>query len=233
MITLRPSKERGHFNHGWLDTYHTFSFDKYHDPAHMGFFALRVINEDWVAPGRGFGMHPHKDMEILTYVLEGELAHQDSMGNGSSIRPHEVQRMTAGTGVTHSEFNHSQTDPVHLLQIWILPDKRNLRPGYEQKAFTADEKHNTLRLVASRDTADGSVLIHQDVRVYASLLDAGNSVYHMLANGRHAWLQVARGMIDLNGQSLKAGDGAAVSEESKLRITGKAPQSEFLLFDLA
>lgn len=233
MITLRPAKERGHFDHGWLDTYHTFSFDKYYDPNHMGFFALRVINEDWVAAGRGFGMHPHKDMEILTYVLEGELAHQDSMGNGSSIRPHEVQRMTAGTGVTHSEFNHSQKDPVHLLQIWIVPEKRNLPPGYEQKAFPPEEKHNALRLVASHDTAEGSVLIHQDVAVYACMLDAGFTVYHPLSPKRHAWLQVARGAIEVNGENLKAGDGAGIMMEKELQISGKAPQSEFLLFDLA
>lgn len=232
MITIRASKERGHYNHGWLDTYHTFSFDKYYDPNYMGYFTLRVINEDHVAPGRGFGMHPHKDMEILTYVLEGELAHQDSMGNGSSICPHDIQRMTAGTGVTHSEFNHSQKDPVHLLQIWIMPDKRNLTPGYEQKAFPPDEKHNRLRLVASNDTADGSVLIHQNARVYASLLDRGNSVDHTLEKRRHAWLQVARGAIEVNGVNLKAGDGAAIDDEPKLRITGQAPQSEFLLFNL-
>jgi Pirin-related protein len=182
MITLRPSKERGHFQHGWLDTYHTFSFDKYHDPKHMGFRALRVINEDRIGAMRGFGMHPHKDMEILTYVLEGELTHQDSLGHGSSIHPHELQRMTAGTGVTHSEFNH-QKDPVHLLQIWVLPERKGLSPGYEQKAFPAQEKHNRLRLVASPDFAEGSLKIHQDVRLYASLLDGDVTVAHIPWSG--------------------------------------------------
>jgi redox-sensitive bicupin YhaK (pirin superfamily) len=233
MITLRPSKERGHFEHGWLDTYHTFSFDKYHDPNHMGFRTLRVINEDRIAPGRGFGMHPHKDMEILTYVLEGELNHQDSMGHGSTIKPNEVQRMTAGTGVTHSEFNHSQKDPVHLLQIWILPEKRNLTPGYEQRAFPVQEKHNRLRLVASPDFAEGSVKIHQDVRVYSCLLDADDVVEHLLGEERHAWVQVASGAIDVSGMPLNTGDGAAISYEEVVRITGKAERSEFLLFDLA
>lgn len=232
MITLRPSKERGHFQHGWLDTYHTFSFDKYHDPKHMGFRALRVINEDRIAPMRGFGMHAHKDMEILTYVLEGQLTHQDSMGHAFEIHPHELQRMTAGTGVSHSEFNH-QKQPVHLLQIWILPERRNLPPGYEQKAFPAQEKHNRLRLVASPDFADGSVKIHQDVRVYASLLDADNVVQHTLGPERHGWVQVMSGSIDVSGMSLSAGDGAAISDEDEVRITGKGERSEFLLFDLA
>ena len=232
MITLRPSKERGHFQHGWLDTYHTFSFDKYHDPKHMGFRALRVINEDRIAPMRGFGMHAHKDMEILTYVLEGQLTHQDSMGHGSEIQPHDVQRMTAGTGVTHSEFNH-QKKPVHLLQIWILPERRNLPPGYEQRAFPAHEKHNRLRLVASPDFAEGSVKIHQDVRVYASLLDSANVVQHRLGPERHAWVQVISGSVDVSGVTLNAGDGCAISDEEEVRITGKGERSEFLLFDLA
>lgn len=232
MITLRPSKERGHFQHGWLDTYHTFSFDKYHDPKHMGFRALRVINEDRIGAMRGFGMHPHKDMEILTYVLEGELTHQDSLGHGSSIHPHELQRMTAGTGVTHSEFNH-QKDPVHLLQIWVLPERKGLSPGYEQKAFPPQEKHNRLRLVASPDFAEGSLKIHQDVRLYASLLDGDVSVAHILGPERHAWVQVATGAIDVSGMTLHAGDGAAISDEEEVRVTGKAERSEFLLFDLA
>jgi redox-sensitive bicupin YhaK (pirin superfamily) len=232
MITLRPADERGHADHGWLDTRFSFSFDQYHDPKHMGFRALRVINEDKVAPGRGFGMHPHRDMEIITYVLDGELAHEDSMGNGSAIRPHEVQRMTAGSGILHSEFNHSP-NPVHLLQIWILPERRNLPPSYEQKTFSPEEKLNRLRLVASPDMADGSVLIHQDTKVYSSLLEPGKSVDLTLDAGRHAWIQVARGAIDVNGKRLQAGDGAAVSDELALRITGVNGQSEFLLFDLA
>lgn len=233
MIRLRLGKDRGHFQHGWLDTYHTFSFDRYHDPNHMGFRALRVINEDRIAPSRGFGMHPHKDMEILTFVFEGELSHQDSLGNGSAIGPHDVQRMTAGTGVTHSEFNQSKTNPVHLLQVWLVPEKIGLPPGYEQKPFSPQEKHNRLRLVVSQDFAEGSVRIHQDARVYASLLDEANTLDHRFEPGRHGWLQVIGGSVDLNGELMNAGDGAAVWEERSLRITGKAQRSEFLLFDLA
>lgn len=233
MIRLRLGKDRGHFQHGWLETYHTFSFDRYHDANHMGFRALRVINEDRVAPSRGFGMHPHKDMEILTFVFEGELSHQDSLGNGSSIRRDDVQRMTAGTGVTHSEFNQSKTDPVHLLQIWIVPEKIGLAPGYEQKAFPAHEKHNRLRLVVAQDFAEGSVRIHQDAHIYASLLDEANALDHWLEAGRHAWLQLISGSVDLNGNLMHAGDGAAIWDERFLRITGKSQRSEFLLFDLA
>ncbi len=234
MITLRPAAERGHFNHGWLDTWHSFSFDQYYDPRHMGFRTLRVINEDRVQPGRGFGMHGHRDMEILTYVLEGELAHRDSTGTGSSIRPGEVQRMSAGTGIRHSEFNHSASQLVHLLQIWILPERTNLTPGYEQKAIPEAEKRNRLRLIAAPGAQNGAVTIHQDARVYASLLEPDQSLTYQPAAGRHVWLQVARGAITVNGTRLAAGDGAAVSEESTLNITGQPDgTAEFLLFDMA
>jgi redox-sensitive bicupin YhaK (pirin superfamily) len=234
MITLRPAEERGHFNHGWLNTYHSFSFADYHDPKHMGFRSLRVINEDYVAPGNGFGTHPHRDMEIITYVLEGALGHKDSMGNGSAIRPGEVQKMSAGTGVLHSEYNHSPAQEVHLLQIWILPEKRGIAPSYEQKTFGRDEKLNRLRLVASPDASDGSVLIHQDAKLYSSILESGKSISHELATGRHAWLQVIEGGLTVNGKSLKTGDGAAISDESKVEITSTGDtEAEFLLFDLA
>ncbi len=235
MITIRPAGERGHFDHGWLNTWHTFSFADYQDPAHVHFGSLRVINEDFVQPGRGFGTHPHRDMEILTYVLEGALSHQDSMGNGSTIRPGDVQRMTAGTGVLHSEFNHSKDELVHLLQVWIFPETKGLEPGYEQKTFASDDKRNGLRLVASRDGRDGSVTIHQDAGLYASLLDGGKSVRHQLASGRHAWIQVARGSVTLNGRTLKQGDGASVSDEQIVELTGAdaSSPSEVLLFDLA
>jgi len=231
MITVRKATERGHFNHGWLDTSHTFSFADYYDPQHMGFQDLRVINEDRVQPGRGFGTHAHKDMEIITYVLAGALDHKDSMGNGSTIRPGEVQRMTAGTGVTHSEANSSASAIVHFLQIWILPERRDLPPGYEQKDF-ADTARNTLRLIASRDGADGSVTVHQDVHLYVARLDAGRAVAHTLRPTRHAWVQVARGAVMLNRQLLETSDGAAVSDESALQITARDP-AEVLLFDLA
>ena len=234
MITLRPGNERGHANHGWLDTYHTFSFDTYHDPAHMGFRSLRVINEDWVAGGKGFPPHGHRDMEIVTYILEGALEHQDSMGNGSVIRPGEVQRMSAGTGVTHSERNPSPTERVHLLQIWIKPEARSLEPSYEQKMFAAEGRGGRLQLVASREGRDGSVKIHQDAALYAAALGPKETVRHKLADGRHAWLQVARGAVTLNGVALKAGDGAAASEEATLEIAGSGGgPSEILLFDLA
>jgi quercetin 2,3-dioxygenase len=232
MITLRRAEERGHFNFGWLDTYHTFSFDQYYDPRFMGFRALRVINEDRVAAGRGFPTHPHRDMEIITYVLEGALEHKDSMGNGSMIRPGEVQRMSAGTGITHSERNGSASEPVHLLQIWILPGRQGIEPGYEQKMYGDEEKLGVLRLIASEDGRDGSVRIHQDARIYATLLDAGQEIAYELPAERHAWLQVARGGVTLNGQTLKQGDGAAVSEEQSLRIVGDEA-AELLLFDLA
>jgi len=234
MITRRPSAERGHFDHGWLDTFHTFSFADYHDPAHMGFRALRVINEDRVAPGRGFGTHPHADMEIVTFVLAGALAHADSMGTGSTIRPGDVQRMSAGTGVTHSEFNASRSEPVHLMQIWILPERRGLRPGYEQKAFPEAERRGRLRLIVSRDGADGSVTLHQDARIYATVLDSGERVTHTLAPGRSAWVQLASGAVRVNGTALAAGDGAAVTGETALELVADGTgRSELLLFDLA
>jgi hypothetical protein len=232
MIAVRRSHERGHAQHGWLDTYHTFSFAGYHDPRYTGFRALRVINEDRVEPGTGFGTHSHRDMEILTYVLEGSLAHKDSMGNGSVIRPGDVQRMTAGTGVSHSEYNHSQVDPVHLLQIWILPERKGLEPGYEQRSFPGGQRQGRLRLIAARDGRDGAVTIHQDVQVYSGLLSAGDELTHRLGPGRHAWVQVARGAVRVNGHLLKAGDGAAVSDEGELRLTADHA-SELLLFDLA
>ena len=231
MIKIRRSQERGHANHGWLDTHYTFSFSDYYDPKFMGFRDLRVINEDFIEPDQGFPKHGHRDMEIITYMISGELSHRDSMGNGETIRPSEVQRMTAGTGVLHSEFS-SPTDRTHLLQIWILPEKDRLEPGYEQKAFAPEEKTGQLRLVASRGGDDGSVHINQDVKVYASILDAGKSVKQELTSGRHAWVQVISGAVDLNGYTLEAGDGAAVSEETKLKLTAHEDGTEFLLFDL-
>lgn len=231
MIAIRKSDERGHFSHGWLDTYHTFSFADYYDPQFMGFRSLRVMNEDRVQPGKGFGTHGHRDMEILSYVLEGGLAHRDSIGNSGVIRPGDVQRMSAGTGVMHSEANASERDPVHFLQIWILPDGGSSRPGYEQKRFSDDDKRGRLRLVASSDGRDGTVKIQQDVNVYASVLDPGQEVLFDLKQGRHAWLQIARGQVELNGQILRQGDGAAISSERELRIVGNG--SEILLFDLA
>lgn len=231
MITIRRSNERGHADHGWLDTHYTFSFSDYHDPRFMGFRDLRVINEDYIEADQGFPKHGHRDMEIITYMISGELSHQDSMGNGETIRPNEVQRMTAGTGVLHSEFS-SPTDRTHLLQIWILPEKQRLTPGYEQKKFARDEKQGRLRLVASRGGGDGSVHINQDVRVYASILNDGEQVSHEIAEGRHAWLQLISGSLDVNGEVLSAGDGAAVSDEKALAIKAAADNTEFLLFDL-
>ena len=233
MITLRPAEERGQADYGWLHTRYSFSFADYYDPKHVHFRSLRVINEDHVEPGHGFGTHPHRDMEIITYVLEGALAHKDSMGTGSTIRPGEVQRMSAGTGVLHSEFNHSPSEEVHLLQIWILPERKGIEPSYEQKEFPHDAKLNRLRLVASPNGEEGSVTIHQDARLYASVLEQGQQLRHELGKGRYAWLQVARGEVSLNGSPLKAGDGAAVEREAALEIVGRAPSSEFLLFDLA
>ena len=232
MITLRRAHERGHVDHGWLDTYHTFSFSSYHDPRHMGFRHLRVINDDRVRGGHGFPPHSHRDMEIVTYVLEGALEHRDDMGNGSVIRPGEVQRMSAGTGVVHSEFNPSKTDLVHLLQIWILPRQRGLAPGYEQKAFADDALRDTLRLIGAPDGRDGAVTINQDVTLYASRLGPGAKVHHRLAPGRFGWLHVARGAATLNGASLVAGDGAAISDEPALAVHAAEP-AEILLFDLA
>ncbi len=229
MITIRKAADRGHFDHGWLDTYHTFSFADYHDPAFMGFRALRVINDDRVQAGRGFGTHGHRDMEIITYVLEGELGHQDSMGNGSVIRPGEVQRMSAGTGVMHSEKNASDA-LVHLLQIWILPERHSITPSYEQKAFPAAERDGRLRLVASHDGRDGSVTIHQDADLYTTTLHDGATITHDFRPGRYGWLQVARGNVTVNGQPLTAGDGAAIESETRVTIAG---DGEVLLFDLA
>jgi redox-sensitive bicupin YhaK (pirin superfamily) len=231
MITIRKANERGHFNHGWLNTYHTFSFDQYYDPRYMGFRVLRVINEDFVASGRGFPMHAHRDMEIITYILEGALQHEDSMGNGSIIRPGDVQRMSAGTGVRHSEKNPSPSEPVHLLQIWILPHTVGLEPSYEQKAFSADARRNKLRLIASSDAADGSVLIHQDVSLYASIIEEGTSVNHSMSETRFGWLQVARGIVDVNGEQAEQGDGAVIVGESNIEIAARQP-AEILLFDL-
>ncbi len=232
MITVRKSGERGHFDFGWLKTYHTFSFGDYDDPAHRGFRALRVINEDFVSPGKGFGTHPHRDMEIVTYILEGALSHQDSMGNGSVIRPGDVQRMSAGTGVTHSEFNHSQKESVHLLQIWIFPERKGILPGYEQKAFPDEEKRGRLRLVASRDGRDGSVALNQDVALYAGLLGQDEKAVYPMPQGRSGWIQVARGSVLLNQELLHAGDGAAVTGEKRLEVVGKK-DAELLLFDLS
>lgn len=230
MIIVRKAADRGHFDHGWLNTSHTFSFADYYDPAYMGFGTLRVINEDVVAPGRGFGTHAHKDMEIVTYVLDGALDHKDSMGNGSTIHPGEVQRMSAGTGVTHSEFNHSKAEPVHFLQIWILPERHGLPPSYEQRAVPQTEVQGCLRLIAAPH--DGTVKVHQDVQLYAAMLAAGQGVVHTLQPGRRAWLQVARGDVTLNGQALHQSDGAAVTQESRLEIASPH-QAEVLLFDLA
>ena len=232
MIAIRRAAERGHANHGWLDTYHTFSFASYHDSRHMHFRALRVMNEDFVAPGQGFGTHPHADMEIVTYVLEGALEHRDSMGNGEVLRPGEFQRMSAGTGITHSEFNPSDSEPVHLYQIWLFPDRKGIAPSYEQKRFAEEERRNRLRIVASRDAADGSLLIHQDTRIFLSSIDGGKQVSKPLDEGRHAWLQVLRGQVSLNGQALDTSDGAAVSDERLLTIDAQT-DAEILLFDLA
>lgn len=231
MITLRRSNERGHANHGWLDTQFSFSFADYYDPEFMGFRDLRVINEDRIEPGQGFPKHGHRDMEIITYMISGELSHRDSMGNGETVRPSEVQRMTAGTGVLHSEYS-SPTDRTHLLQIWILPEKRNLTPGYEQKKFAASDKEGTLRLIASRGGDDGSIHINQDVRLYASIIKSGEELKYELAGGRHAWIQLISGSIEVNGETLEAGDGAAISEETALTIKSRTDGSEFLLFDL-
>jgi redox-sensitive bicupin YhaK (pirin superfamily) len=232
MIKIRKAGERGHFDFGWLDTYHSFSFDRYYDPNHMAFRSLRVINEDRVAPGHGFPTHSHRDMEIITYILEGELRHEDSMGNGSVIRPGDVQRMTAGTGVAHSERNPSPDKEVHLLQIWIMPNQKSLTPGYEQREFSLEERKDRLRLVASPDGDDGSVKINQDAKLYASILGQGKEVSHQLAGGRHGWIQVARGKVIVNGAGLDQGDGAAISGESAVAIVG-LEEAEVLLFDLA
>ena len=232
MIVRRPAEERGRGYHGWLDSRHTFSFADYFDPRHMGFRALRVINEDRVQPGYGFGAHPHNDMEIISYVLDGALQHRDSMGIGSVITPGDVQRMSAGTGVVHSEANPSPTQPVHFFQIWLLPERSGLQPSYEQKRFEPEEKRGRLKLVASRDGRDGAVTIHQDVNLYAGLFQAGEAAQLDLRPGRHAWVQVARGAVTLNEEPLKAGDGAAVSAETRLDLA-VTEDAEVLVFDLA
>ena len=231
MLTLRNSAARGHANHGWLDSHHTFSFANYQDPAFMGFRALRVINEDRVAGSSGFGTHSHRDMEIITYVLSGQLEHRDSMGTHGVLRPGEMQRMTAGTGVMHSEMNQSQ-EPVHFLQIWILPEQRGLKPDYEQKYFSPEERQGGFRLVVSPQGQDGSMKVNQDLRLYSTLLGQGQKTEHTLAPGRHAWLQVARGEGTLNGVAVKAGDGVAISDETRLELVATTPL-EALLFDLA
>ena len=232
MKSVRKASDRGHARHGWLESFHTFSFADYHDPAHMGFRALRVINEDRVLPGQGFGRHSHRDMEIVTYVIEGALEHGDSLGTGSVIRPGDVQRMSAGTGITHSEYNASRKELVHFLQIWILPERAGIAPSYEQKSFSESERAGRLRLVGARDGRDGSVTIHQDVALYAGLLAPGESVSHELAPGRHAWVQVVRGALSQGETPLAAGDGVAISGESRVELAAREP-SEVLLFDLA
>jgi redox-sensitive bicupin YhaK (pirin superfamily) len=231
MLAIRPANERGHANFGWLDSRHTFSFGQYFDPEFMGFGPLRVINEDQVKPGQGFGTHGHSDMEIISYVLDGALEHKDSLGTGSIIRPGDVQRMTAGTGVRHSEFNASDTDPVHFLQIWILPEKDGLEPSYEQKAFSDDEKRGQLRLVGSRDGRDGSVTIHQDVDLYATVLGTGDEVSYEIGEGRYGWVQVARGSVRLGDRELTAGDGVALTGARSLNLEG-IDDAEILLFDM-
>ena len=232
MLNLRKSAERGYFDYGWLKTYHTFSFADYFDREHMSFSSLRVINEDFVEAGKGFGTHPHRDMEIITYILEGQLAHKDSMGNGSTIKRGDVQRMSAGTGITHSEFNASQDEVVHLLQIWILPKYTGLQPSYEQKYFDVKEKQDRLRLVASPDGRDGAVTIHQDALMYAGILNNGRELDHSLASGRRAYAHVARGALKVNGKQLNAGDGAKITNENKIAFAA-VEDAELLLFDLA
>jgi quercetin 2,3-dioxygenase len=232
MLTIRKAEERGRADFGWLDSRHTFSFGEYYDPAHMGFSLLRVINDDRVAPGGGFPTHPHRDMEIVTYVLSGALAHKDSLGNGSTIEPGDVQRMSAGTGIRHSEYNASNEKPVHFLQIWLLPGRQGIAPGYEQKRFDAAAKRDALRLVASPDGADGSVTVHTDARLYASILSKDASVSHAAQAGRVTWLHVARGAVSVGGRTLKEGDGLAANDAEALGVTGVDAESEILLFDL-
>ena len=231
MITLRRSNERGHANHGWLDSYHSFSFASYQDPNHIGFGPLRVINEDRVAPGQGFGTHGHRDMEIISYVLSGALAHKDNMGNGSVLRPGYVQSMSAGKGVMHSEFNHSPDELVHFLQIWLEPNVTGIQPGYEETQFSDAEKRGKLRLIASPNGRDGSVTIHQDAYVYASLLDGADKVSHLLAQGRQAYVHVVRGGVNVNGQKLTGGDAAKLNGETSIELA-QAKDAEILLFDL-
>ena len=232
MLIVRKSDERGTADLGWLYSRHTFSFSDYYDPQHMGFGPLRVINEDRVSPGQGFGTHGHQDMEIISYVLEGALEHKDSIGTGSVIRPGEVQVMSAGTGIRHSEFNHSKTEPVHFLQIWIVPDREGIAPRYDQKRFPDNEKRGRLRLVGSSDGRDGSIVIHQDVQFFAAVLNTGEQVTHALPAGRRAWLQVVRGAVETNGQRIDAGDSAAVEDEAALTVTARNDDAEILVFDL-
>jgi hypothetical protein len=233
MIAVRPAAERGTVNLGWLDSRHSFSFGHYYDPDHMGFGALRVINEDRVRPGAGFDTHGHQDMEIISYVLEGALEHKDSIGTGSVIRPGDVQVMSAGTGIRHSEFNHSKKEPVHFLQIWVLPDRRGLPPRYDQKSFPASEKRDRLRLVGSPDGRDGSIVIHQDADIYDALLSNGHVVTQPVRAGRKSWVQVVSGAVEVNGAAAVAGDGVAAENEALLSITSRAEDSEVLVFDLA
>ena len=233
MLNLRKSEDRGRADFGWLDSRHTFSFGHYHDPKHMGFGPLRVINDDRVAAGGGFPTHPHADMEIISYVLEGALAHRDSIGTGSVIRPGDVQRMSAGTGIRHSEFNASKTEPVHFLQIWIVPEKKGLAPGYEQKTFDAASKSGKLRLVGSRDGRDGSVTIHRDVDLYATLPGDGGTVTPRTGAGRVGWVQVAQGTVTLNGEALRPGDGVALDAGATISLTGTSDDAEVLVFDMA
>jgi redox-sensitive bicupin YhaK (pirin superfamily) len=229
---IRKANERGHANHGWLDSFHTFSFGDYYDPAQMGFSALRVINEDRVSAGQGFGTHGHRDMEIISYVVEGALEHKDSIGTGSVINAGDVQVMSAGSGIRHSEFNPSATAPVHFLQIWVLPNATNHTPRYDQKTFTADDKRGRARLVVSGDGREGSLMIHQDADIYATLLDAGASLHHQLRQGRRSWIQLVRGALDVNGTKLNSGDGLAISDETALTLRADKDDSEFLIFDL-
>ncbi len=231
MLQIRRAADRGHANHGWLDTNHTFSFGSYYHPEHMGFRSLRVMNEDRVAPGQGFGTHEHRDMEIVSYVLEGALEHKDSMGNGQVLKPGEFQRISAGTGITHSEFNPSTNHTTHFYQIWLLPESKGIRPSYEQKTLDATGRRNRLQLVASPDAEGGSLVVHQDARVYLASLDSESQVAHLLEDGRYAWLQVLRGAVQLQGQSLETSDGAAISDESELLIRSD-DDAEVMLFDL-
>ncbi len=230
-ISLRKSRERGHANHGWLDSYHSFSFANYYDPAHMGYSVLRVINEDVIAPAQGFGMHPHRDMEIITYMLQGELRHEDSLGNGSVIKAGDVQRMTAGTGIVHSEFNASNIEPAHLLQIWLLPERDNIEPGYEEKHFDAAEKQGRWRLIASHDGREGSLKIHQDIALYAAVLTKGEQLSYDMGTARSLYLQVARGSVDLNGETMVAGDAAKIDMQQAVAVRA-IEAAELLLFDL-
>lgn len=232
MIEIRKASERGHADHGWLKTYHTFSFGGYHHPKYMGFRSLRVINEDRVAPGQGFGEHAHNDMEIVSYVLDGALEHKDSLGNGEVLKPGEFQRISAGTGITHSEFNPSESEPTHFYQIWLLPKSRGIEPSYEQKYFADTELNNALRLVASPDGRNGSLSIHQDTSIYLSKINSGNTISYSIPSGRHAWLQVLRGSLTLNDRTLDTSDGAAISNETELNITASS-DGEFMLFDLS